>query len=135
MKKIFSGPIEQDPAIINLLDRMPESVKTSFSEVQLSHLRNAVSSRQWGNHKIDFRGTFPFLRFRYYYVLIAGKNQRSLTREEIARSRFVNALLLAAFLSFSAILGLLLLYLAKSALGIDLLPGHSLGIWDWFKSG
>ena len=135
MKKVFTGPIEQDPAIINLLERMPESVRTSFSEVQLSHLRNAVSSRQWGHHKIDFRGTFPFLRYRYYYVFIAGKNQRTLSREEITTSRWLNSLLLAIFLSFSTLLGLLLLYLAKSALGIDLIPGHSLGIWDWFKSG
>jgi hypothetical protein len=26
------------------------------------------------------------------------------------------------------------LYLLKSALGIDLFPNHSLGIWSWFKS-
>jgi hypothetical protein len=30
--------------------------------------------------------------------------------------------------------GLLLLYLVKSALGIDLFDGYSFGIWHWFKS-
>lgn len=34
---------------------------------------------------------------------------------------------------FSVLTGLLLLYLLKSALGIDLVPGFSLGIWGWFK--
>jgi hypothetical protein len=26
-----------------------------------------------------------------------------------------------------------ILYLLKSALGINLFPGFSLGLWDWFK--
>ena len=34
---------------------------------------------------------------------------------------------------FSTLLGLLILYLVKSALGIDLVPGFSLGTWGWFK--
>jgi hypothetical protein len=130
----FSGPIEQDPAIVNLLDSMPASVQESFSEVQLIHLRNAVASRQWGNHKIDVRGTFPLFKFRYYYVILAGKNQRTLSRAELGRSRVINALLLSMFLTISLALGLLALYLLKSALGIDLFSGFSLGIWDWFTS-
>ena len=60
MSKKFSGPIEQDPAIVNLLERMPQSVQASFTEEQLSHLRNAVSSRQWGHHSMDIRGTIPW---------------------------------------------------------------------------
>lgn len=134
MSKRVSSTIEQDPAIINLLERMPVSVQKSFTEVQLTHLRNAVASRQWGNHKIDLRGTFPLFNFRYYYVILAGKNQRSLSRAELGRSRLINALLLSVFLTLSMGLGLLCLYLLKSALGIDLFSGHSLGIWDWFKA-
>jgi hypothetical protein len=34
---------------------------------------------------------------------------------------------------FSTLLRLLALYLAKSAAGIDLIPGFSLGIWTWFN--
>lgn len=32
-----------------------------------------------------------------------------------------------------ATLAVLVLYLVKSALGIDLVPGFSLGVWGWFK--
>ena len=32
-----------------------------------------------------------------------------------------------------AVLAVLVLYLVKSALGIDLVPGFSLGVWGWFK--
>ena len=37
------------------------------------------------------------------------------------------------FLLFSLLLGLVMLYILKSALGINLLPNHSLGLWDWLK--
>ncbi|WP_158769000.1 3-phosphoshikimate 1-carboxyvinyltransferase [Paraglaciecola sp. L1A13] len=134
MNKKFSGPIEEDPAIVNLLERMPRSVQTSFSEEQLSHLRNAVSSRQWGHHSIDLRGTVSWFKYRYYYVILAGKNHRNMSRAQLRASRFVNALLLALFFTFSAMIGILLLYLLKSAVGIDLLPNYSFGVWDWFKS-
>jgi hypothetical protein len=30
-------------------------------------------------------------------------------------------------------MGILVLYLVKSALGINLIEGFSFGIWDWFK--
>ncbi|MCP3667405.1 MAG: hypothetical protein GY696_33745 [Gammaproteobacteria bacterium] len=43
-------------------------------------------------------------------------------------------LLLAGFISFSILMGLLVRYLVKSALGIDLIPGFSLGIWGGFKA-
>ncbi|WP_166424109.1 3-phosphoshikimate 1-carboxyvinyltransferase [Paraglaciecola sp. 20A4] len=134
MNKKFSGPIEEDPAIVNLLERMPRSVQTSFSEEQLSHLRNAVSSRQWGHHSVDLRGTISWFKYRYYYVILAGKNHRNMTRSQLRASRFVNAVLLAVFFTFSAVMGVLLLYLLKSAAGIDLLPDYSFGVWDWFKS-
>ena len=134
MNKKFSGPIEEDPAIVNLLERMPRSVQTSFSEEQLSHLRNAVSSRQWGHHSIDLRGTVSWFKYRYYYVILAGKNHRNMSRAQLRASRFVNALLLALFFTFSAMIGILLLYLLKSAVGIDLLPNYSFGVWHWFKS-
>jgi hypothetical protein len=33
----------------------------------------------------------------------------------------------------SAAVGILVLYLIKSALGIDLIPGFSFGVWGWFQ--
>lgn len=39
----------------------------------------------------------------------------------------------AVALATLAVLAVLVLYLVKSALGIDLVPGFSLGVWGWFK--
>lgn len=130
-----SQKISDQPAIKNLLSRMPEEVANSFTDEQLTHLLTAVGSRSWGKHKVDCRGTFkfPFYRWRYYYVLLAGKNYRELSRQEKRVSLLITATLSSLFLVFSAGLGLLVLYLVKSALGIDLFPGFSLGIWDAFK--
>lgn len=126
--------IHEDPALQNLLANVPERVKDTFTEEQLSYLRNAIVNRQWRNHPVDVRGTIPWFKYRYYYVVIAGKNKRELSRAEQKASRLINATFLAAFLTISVTLGLLILYLIKSALGINLFEGFSLGIWDWFKS-
>jgi hypothetical protein len=127
--------ISNQPAIKILLSRMPKEVANSFTDEQLTHLLTAVGSRGWGKHKIDFRGTFklPFYQWRYYYVLLAGKNYRELSREEKQMSILFTAVTTSFFLVFSAGLGLLVLYLVKSALGVDLFPNFSLGIWSWFK--
>lgn len=128
--------ITNQPAIKKLLSRMPEHVASSFTDEQLTHLLTAVGSRSWGKHKVDFRGTFklPFYQWRYYYVLLAGRNYRELSRKERRMSLLITTVISTLFLMFSAVLGLLVLYLIKSALGIDLFPGFSLGIWGWFKS-
>ncbi len=128
--------VSDQPAIKNLLSRMPTPVANSFSDEQLTHLLTAVGSRSWGKHKIDLRGTFklPFYQWRFYYVVLAGKNYRELSRKEKRMSILITSIVSALFLIFSASLGLLLLYLVKSALGIDLFPNFSLGIWDWFKN-
>lgn len=127
--------ISNQPAIKKLLSRMPEEVANSFTEEQLTHLLTAIGSREWGKHKIDFRGTFklPFYQWRFYYVLLAGKNFRELSRQEKRMSIIITAIASSLFLMFCAGLGLLILYLVKSALGIDLFPNFSLGIWGWFK--
>lgn len=127
--------ITNQPAIKKLLSRMPAEVANSFTEEQLTHLLTAVGSRSWGKHKIDVRGTFkfPFYQWRFYYVLLAGRNHRELSRQEKKMSIIITAIVSSFFLIFCTTLGLLILYLIKSALGIDLFPNFSLGIWGWFK--
>ena len=41
--------------------------------------------------------------------------------------------MLLLVLTFCTLVGILVLYLIKSALGIDLIPGFSFGVWDWFN--
>ena len=126
--------IHQDPVITRLLEKMPKKVANSFDEEQLSHLRNAIGTREWGKHKVDVRGTVKFFKWRYYYVVLAGRNRRTLSEKELRVAMYLNAFLLTSFITFSILLGLIVLYLVKSALGINLIEGWSLGLWTWFKA-
>ena len=130
----FQGRIQDDPVVKNLLSTMPEDVQQSFNEKQLTYLKTAVASRQWGHHPVDVRGTVKGFKHRYYYVFLAGKNKRELSREEERMSRIVRAFFLSVFLLISVLTGLITLYVVKSALGINLFEGFSLGLWDWLNN-
>ena len=126
--------IHQDPTIRHVLDRMPIDIADSFSNEQLMHLRNAIGARNWGHHRVDWRGTFgvPFSRWRWYYVILMGKNRRSGTQGDTVSRGFAR-LLAMMFVLFSMTFGLVLLYLLKSFLGIDLLEDYHLGLWQWLN--
>ena len=132
---VTDSKIRNEPSIQNLLSRMPSKVAESFSDEQLISLKVAIGSRNWGKHKIDFRGTFPipFLSSKIYYVFLMGRNYRNITRQEQLFSAFAVAIFFTLLITFSVLLGILVLYLIKSALGINLIEGFSFGVWDWFK--
>ena len=65
--------------------------------------------------------------------MLAGRERPHLSRLEHELSRWAAAPALGIFLFLCILTGLLTLYLIKTALGIDLLPDTSLGIWGWFK--
>jgi len=127
--------IRDEQTIKGILEKMPESVADSFNDEQLTHLFTILGSRSWGRHSIDLRGTFkiPFYKWRFYYVFLTGKNHRDLSRKEKQISLMGQALFISTFLLLCTGLGLLILYLIKSALGIDIFPNFSFGIWTWFK--
>tara|TARA_Y100001949_G_C15883054_1_gene284676 strand:+ start:208 stop:639 length:432 start_codon:yes stop_codon:yes gene_type:complete len=126
--------IHQDPTIRHVLDRMPDDVAESFSDEQLMHLRNAIGARNWGHHSLDWRGTFglPFSRWRWYYVILMGKNRRTGNHGDTVSKGFAR-LIAVVFMLFSMMLGLVLLYLVKSFLGIDLFEDYHLGLWHWLN--
>jgi hypothetical protein len=117
-----------------LLRRMPVEDAETFSPRQVECLSAALRGCLRTRHPLDIRFTLPVWRARYYLVLLAGRDRRALSRREEEAGRLVKAMALASFLAFSLLLGLLILYLIKSALGIDLFPNFSLGVWDWFKA-
>lgn len=128
-------PQELDPFVIGLKQRLPEELRESFTDEQLQGLRTAFATRSWARHKLDLRGTFNIWRTQYYFVLVAGRNKRSPSRAQQRLSLAAKASVITLFLLFSLALGLVMLYVLKSALGINLLPNYSLGLWDWFKGG
>lgn len=130
-----SQNIREEPDIQQLLSRMPAPVSETLSDEQLIHLKTAIGSRSWGKHKVDLRGTFhiPFTPWRYYYVLLLGRNRRQLSDREKRISALIVTCFIIGFILFSALFGLLVLYLIKSFAGIDIFPGFSFGVWDYFK--
>ena len=126
--------IKHDPFVIKLLAKMPVSSRESFSGDQLLALKDALGARKWGQHRVDIRGTVSFWRWKYYYVFLAGRNRRPLSRSARELSTWVTAFMLALSWTAITLSGLLVLYLVKSALGIDIIPGFSLGIWSWFQT-
>ena len=124
-------PIKEEPNVQHMLERMPKDVANSFTDDQLFHLNTALAGR--GSHKVDVRGTIGLLRSRYYFVLLAGRDKRDLSRTESRIGKLVMAAVIALFLCVSLVLGLVLLYILKSWLGINLFEGFSLGLWDWLN--
>lgn len=133
MKKINS--IRNDPDVMNLLCRLPDETALSLTDKQLRHIKVAVGNGGYRKHKIDYRGTIPipFYPSRVYFVLLMGRNIRVVTRNEKSMALMTILLLTILFLSLSTLLGLVLLYILKSALGINLFEGFSLGLWGWLK--
>lgn len=126
--------VRDEAAIKSLLQRMPDSMSDSFSDEQLNAINVALAGRNWGKHPVDIRGTISFWRNRYYFVLLAGKDLRALSRSQQKMGKIALALLIVMLLLASATIGLVILYVIKSALGINLFENYSLGLWDWIKS-
>ena len=124
---------KQDPFIDGLAERLPDEVMATFTREQLDALKVAFGARQWGRHPVDLRGTLKWWGWRYYFVLLIGRNRRDLSRTQQDLSLSAKAAGISIFLLISLGIGLLFLYLLKSALGINLFSGFSLGVWDWFN--
>lgn len=122
-----------DPFIAGLKERLPEELRESFTDAQLEALKLAFGTRSWNKHRVDLRGTVKLWHRRYYFVFLAGRNYRELSRLEQELSLLGKATVMAVILLACGLVGLLLLYLLKSALNIDIFPDYSFGVWTWFK--
>ena len=125
--------IRNDPFVKGMLERLPSNQRESFSDDQLMSLKIALGARTWHVHPVDLRWSMKIWKRSYYFVGIVGVNQRPLSRRQQELAMTGKVLVLTGIIAFSTLLGLLLLYLLKSAAGLNILPGFSFGIWDWFK--
>ena len=122
-------PSDGDPQVRDLLRRMPADVAGTFTTQQLQAMQDAVATRQWGRHRLDIRGSVPIGRHRYFFAVLAGRNRRDMSAQEKAIDNAFALVVLLAFLSFCVLCGFVILYLLKSALGIDIFADYSLGLW------
>ena len=125
-----------DPAVKSLLKRMDPNIANSFTIEQLVALRRVVGLRGGRLHSIDVRTTvkLPFLPWSFYAVFVAGKNRRDLSQGEKHIAIGMCLLIITVSLLTVCLVGLLMVYLLKSWLGINIFESFSLGIWDWFKN-
>ncbi len=68
---------------------MPEAVQGSFSNEQLEGLKGALEATTLKKHSVDIRSSVSLFSYHYYYVFIAGRDQRELSREEIRFKRLM----------------------------------------------
>ena len=134
-KKRTGRKLSKTRALRKLLKEIDADVVDSFTPEQLRAINKAMQVKEWRTHSIDFRPTLmlPFIPWNFYMVFLLGVNKRHLSSSERFMAGFM--FLLVLFLVGLTVFGfiLLILYLMKSALGIDIFPNDSLGVWDEFK--
>lgn len=120
-----------DNAVVKQVrERLPRRIAKSFNDAQLRAIAAAFSARPWKSHRGDLRLSLPFLKRRFYFVLLAGSDKRSDERRKIDRA--VHPLVTVGNIFFAVTvlsvlqLGFLgVLYLALSLAGIDLFQDMS----------
>ncbi len=64
-------------------------MKAAMNEMELQALTKAISEERrktgWGQHPLEIRLSIPFIKNRFYLVIVGGKDQRS--KERIAEDR------------------------------------------------
>jgi hypothetical protein len=114
-----------DPFLAQCFGRIPKDVAKTFSDAQLDAVKRAFAARSWGAHSVDLRFSLPLPWRRYYVVFLVGKERRDRARLRLERllrplSWLSFAVVVAAFLALVALPLLVLVYLLKTAAGVDL---------------
>ena len=117
-----------------ILSKMPQDIAASYTQEQLLHLDEALRKNK-AKLPVNVKGrvSVPFTTTRFFWVFLAGRDKRELSRGEINVKKTTVAAFIFAAIMTSTLMRLLILYLIKSALGINLFEHFSLGIWGWFK--
>ncbi|NEQ55355.1 MAG: hypothetical protein F6K11_35430 [Leptolyngbya sp. SIO3F4] len=112
--------------IISLFD---PTIAKQFDNYQWQEIRRIIdlSIAQSSPKIVDLRFTIDLIFSRFYFTLFVGKDRRRQSRSQTTGSRvgnFIAAICLLIALNLLISLSVVIvLYLIKSALGIDLMPG------------
>ncbi|MGL6511701.1 hypothetical protein ACSZNJ_18845 [Aeromonas hydrophila] len=124
---------EQHGVMDRFYRALAPEVAQSLSETQRNGIEQALRVMSNGkSHAINVNSAFGLGNWRCYLVVLVGRDRRRSQRE--SGLRFQLKVLLTTLLLLTGLCGtVLLLYLIKSALGIDIFKDFSFGIWDLFK--
>ncbi len=128
-------PQPADPFQKLFFSRIPEDVAESFTPAQLDAVKLAFGARSAGAHVVDVRFTVPVAGRSWYVVLLAGRvhrmrmhlHQRGMLKRLLRRMwRAGNAFIATAMVLIGMFALLIVLYVGKRALGIDIFPGFDM---------
>jgi hypothetical protein len=136
MTNEISSPFPIDPYTKSIFNRIEPEIRKSLTAAQISAIASAISEINTSdNYRIDWRGSFSLFFARFYFMILVGRDLGIETRI-VELERRQRSLLLVKYMGKATIVLLLplsflyLLYLLKSALGINLFPNKHL--WDFF---
>ncbi|WJG23677.1 hypothetical protein [Vibrio furnissii] len=131
----MSTPVKENKTVTQFYHALDKQVAAELTDTQKQAIEHAIKSVGLVHrHGVDVRKSLPWFGKRYYLVLLMGRDRRHQLRP--SESKWANFVVTSLMIvGLLALLGLsfLALYLIKSAMGIDIFPNYSLGIWDWFK--
>lgn len=117
------------PQFERIMAQMPLAVRQTFSHEQLAALAHATLPTT-ARHAIDYRISVPFFGRRYYLAILAGRERRSLERllregqAILSRAMMFYTAAIVSLAGISVVTGLVVFYLAKSLIGVDLFEGN-----------
>lgn len=125
-----------DPYTNSVINSIPEDVRGTFSSRQLAELQQALSKvHNRSRHLVDVRVQIPLYWTRYYMVFLLGRDMRSHVQEILinrrqrdSRAAQIGFISLAVWLLLAGIVvtAFIVLYLIKSAVGINIFPDKHL---------
>lgn len=129
-------PHSADPFTDNILHNIPADIRDSFSDAQLEALQTALGQvHDHTRHMLDARFSVSLYWTRYYVVFLLGRDLREHVQEVLlnrrqrsSRAAQIGFTALAAWLLVAglAVTAFIVLYLIKSAVGIDIFPDKHL---------
>jgi hypothetical protein len=120
-------------AQVAALQRLPDDIRASLTCEQVERLSALMATQS--QHALAWRASTSLLGRKFYLAVVSGKETRSMGRLRSERlsmplMRLLLRIIIAAawitsMVLLSAVAGIVLLYLIKSHLGIDLMDGPS----------
>lgn len=125
--------LRDEPLVREMLAKLPAQDRDSFTDEQIRALLASLDGKAAGNQGADLTSNPRFWRTYNDIVMLGGGAGNACGKGGSALSNLTRLVAIAGLFGTLFLFFGLALYVIKSALGIDFLPGFSFGIWDWFK--
>lgn len=125
--------LRDEPLVRELLAKLPAQGRDSLTDNQIRTLLVALHGQPDGNRDSDSGSNEYFWRTYDEMVTLNGGLKNASAKGGSALAFLSRMAVMTGLLGALLVSLVVALYLVKSALGIDLLPGYSFGFWDWFK--